>query len=66
MKEKKNLIDRTDRAHLIAEMLSRMEKWFIRYVDTQRDGSREGVTGKGQIGLAGSPGRGKKAFYDGE
>jgi hypothetical protein len=30
-------------------------QWFSRYVDPQLDGTKEAVTGKGQIDRAGSP-----------
>ena len=43
---------------------ARLEEWFVRYVDPTMDGVREAVTGKGQLGLAGPAGGGKKKFGD--
>jgi choline-sulfatase len=36
--------------------------WFARYVDTDRDGAGEAVTGKGQVGLCGAEAEGQPAF----
>ncbi len=39
-----------------------LEQWFIRYTDPGRDGTKEPVTGKGQLDLAGTGGEGRAAF----
>ena len=41
-----------------------LDAWFVRYVDPARDGAREPVTGKGQVGLAGPAGKGEPVFLD--
>ena len=41
---------------------SDLEQWFLRYTDPGRDGTKEPVTGKGQLDLAGIPGKGRRAF----
>ncbi len=43
-------------------MKSRLEEWFVRYTEPMVDGTREPVTGKGQLGLAGPAGRGVQVF----
>ncbi|MBI01887.1 MAG: hypothetical protein CL783_05375, partial [Chloroflexi bacterium] len=35
----------------ISELRSRMEEWFGLYTEPERDGSRQNVKGKGQVGL---------------
>ena len=45
-----------------AKWRGRLEKWFDRYVDPERDGAREPVMGSGQLGLCGAYADGKKAF----
>ena len=64
--ERDNRVDDPDIAGIVTDMRGRLERWFHRYVDSARDGVREGVTGKGQIGLAGMHSKGTKAFYDRE
>ena len=44
-----NLIDDPAQAERVADMAARLEGWFDRYVDPALDGSKEAVTGKGQI-----------------
>jgi arylsulfatase A-like enzyme len=39
-----------------------LEDWFVQYVDPAFDGTHEGVTGKGQLGLAGPAGEGRVAW----
>lgn len=46
----------------VVEMKARLEEWFIRYTDPQKDGRVEAVTGKGQLGLAGPASGGQQAF----
>jgi choline-sulfatase len=47
------------------ELKATLDKWFARYADPARDGSREGVTGFGQVDLAGPAGGGRNAWYPG-
>ena len=47
------------------ELKATLDKWFARYADPARDGSREGVTGFGQVDLAGPAGGGRSAWYPG-
>lgn len=51
--EEHNLIDDPAYEPLILEMRREMESWFNRYVNPEIDGSREGVTGYGQLCMAG-------------
>lgn len=52
--EEYNRIDDAAFAPQILAMRRRMERWFNRYVDPDVDGSREGVTGSGQLCSAGT------------
>ena len=38
----------------ISSLRADLESWYDKYVDPRMDGSKNNVTGKGQIGLAGS------------
>jgi arylsulfatase A-like enzyme len=60
--EEQNLADRPDLSSRIAELRGELEQWFLRYVDPAVDGTREGVTGKGQMGLAGAGANGELRF----
>ncbi|MCB0063058.1 MAG: sulfatase-like hydrolase/transferase [Caldilineaceae bacterium] len=44
------------------EMRERLLTWFARYVDPAKDGSREPVTGSGQLGLCGQAGGEESTF----
>jgi arylsulfatase A-like enzyme len=46
----------------IASLRARLADWFHRYSDPAADGSREGVTGKGQIDRAGIAARGRPNY----
>lgn len=52
--EKTNLIEDESFGPVIFEMRRRMERWFNRYADPDVDGTREGVTGSGQLCSAGT------------
>lgn len=52
--EECNRIDDAAFAPQILAMRRRMERWFNQYVDPDVDGSREGVTGSGQLCSAGT------------
>jgi hypothetical protein len=45
-------------------MLDRLNRWFVTYADPRRDGSREAVTGFGQLELAGPDGQGRKTYQE--
>jgi len=46
----------------VIDLRGRLYDWFALYVDPLLDGSKEPVTGKGQIRLAGPAGKGEDAF----
>jgi len=50
--ETRNRIDDVDCSSRIEALRSEMDQWFDRYVDPERDGSSDPVTGKGQLQLA--------------
>ena len=52
--EEHNLIDDPAMESVILEMRRHMEQWFNRYADPDFDGTREGVTGSGQMCSAGT------------
>jgi hypothetical protein len=60
--ERRNLVDETASWTVIKELKAQLDEWFVRYADPARDGSREPVTGKGQVDLAGAAGQGRTAF----
>ncbi len=62
--EEHNLIDAEDKQRLVTEMKAQLDAWFMQYVDPTRDGTKEPVTGKGQLDLAGIAGQGRVAFGD--
>ena len=52
--EKLNLVDFPEYGERISELRAELEDWYDRYVDPRMDGAKNNVTGRGQIGLAGS------------
>lgn len=48
----------------IADLRERLEQWFARYSDPDRDGFHLPVFGEGQIALVGKAGAGTKAFIE--
>ena len=52
--EKLNLVDLPEYDERISELRAELEDWYDRYVDPRMDGAKNNVTGRGQIGLAGS------------
>ncbi len=60
--EIENLVDHPMLAARVAEMKAQLDDWFLRYADPALDGTREAVTGKGQIDLAGTAGEGRRAY----
>jgi hypothetical protein len=61
--EKTNRVDDKACAEVLTNLRGRLGAWFARYVDPQRDGALEGVTGLGQIDLCGRQGGGRPAFW---
>jgi choline-sulfatase len=62
--EDHNLVNDPAQQTRIVEMGAQLEAWFVRYVDLYLDGTKEPVTGKGQIDLPGVAGAGRRAFED--
>ncbi|MBN1642769.1 MAG: sulfatase-like hydrolase/transferase [Anaerolineae bacterium] len=60
--ERVNLVDDGARQGVVRDLKAGLEAWFVRYVDPALDGTHEGVTGKGQLGLAGPAGKGRRAW----
>ncbi len=60
--EKVNLIDEPQTQKIVAQMNSDLGRWFHRYVDPKKDGTKEAVTGKGQLRRAGLAGEGRQAY----
>lgn len=61
--EEVNLIDDKNYANKILSMRRNMEEWFNHYVNPDVDGSREGVTGSGQLCSAGIYAEQLKKYY---
>ena len=59
--ETTNLLKDAAWQQLGQEMKQRLEEWFARYVNPAIDGAKEAVFGSGQIGLAGTWGKGAPA-----
>jgi len=57
-----NLVRKPDYEPRAQRMRQSLETWFTDYVDPERDGTHEAVTGKGQIDLAGPAANGRKRF----
>jgi arylsulfatase A-like enzyme len=47
----------------VTSLKADLEDWFFLYVDPARDGVREPVTGRGQLGLVGPAAKGQPAFH---
>lgn len=62
--ERNNLIDAPEAEEQRRSMKERLDSWFVSYADPYRDGTREAVTGFGQLELAGPGGQGRKAYYE--
>jgi arylsulfatase A-like enzyme len=64
--EENNLLDderiEDDGKAKAAELRGRLESWFAQYVDPERDGSRQGVTGLGQLDLVMAVKQGREPF----
>ena len=60
--EQNNLAGNVNHSDIENDLRARLTEWFSRYVDPQRDGVREIVTGSGQTGLCGAFADGIQAF----
>jgi len=60
--EEHNLIDDPTQQERVVTLAGQMESWFAAYTDPELDGTKEPVTGKGQVDLAGVRGEGRHAF----
>lgn len=60
--ERHNLVEEEDVQPIRELLKSKLDDWFIQYTDPRKDGTRENVTGSGQLGLAGIHSKGKNNF----
>src|SRR5690625_2826575 len=61
--EENDLIDHPEYETVISSMRTRLEKWFVHYVNPDVDGAKEAVTGAGQGDLAGTKRKVKQSYY---
>lgn len=64
--ERTNLVDEGGQAEVVHDLRSRLDRWFLRYIDPVLDGARMPVTGSGQRDLAGPGNGGRLAFEQGQ
>lgn len=64
--ERRNLYGEAGFERVVEPMKTRLDEWFVRWADPVVDGSREAVSARGQLGLAGPRGQGKQAFHEPE
>ena len=57
-----NLVDKPGFDEVIISLKSKLENWFFKYVDPTKDGTKEAVTGFGQLCFAGIKGEGQKIY----
>ena len=62
--EKRNLYKDPGERARVDELREMLEAWFTEYAEPERDGVRQGVTGRGQIHAVGPAGGGARAFMD--
>ena len=60
--EKENLVDRPEYAQIQAQLLDELQNWYYTYADPAVDGTREGVTGFGQMRRPGIHSEGKPVY----
>lgn len=60
--EENNLYQEMSRQYIVEEMKSRLDKWFMQYVDPNINGVLEPVCGMGQFNFAGIYNKGAKAY----
>lgn len=64
--EKVNLINEEEKKEIVKELKAKLDSWFYKYTDPKLDGTKEAVTGFGQLNLAGPAGKGEMAFHPGD
>jgi arylsulfatase A-like enzyme len=62
--EENNLIDGENHHAVREELQAKLDAFFVRYADPERDGSREAVMGRGQLNIVGPAAKGVKRFGD--
>lgn len=62
--EQQNLADQPQHADIQAELLDTLQKWYVKYADPAVDGTREAVTGMGQMCRSGIYSEGKKVYAE--
>ena len=62
--EEYNLIHQDEHREVHKALQAKLETFFARYADPERDGSREAVMGRGQIDVVGPAAEGRKRFGD--
>ena len=62
--ETRNWFGAPEYAGICAELRERLQKWFVRYADPALDGSREPVTGFGQLGRCGTMAEGREVYAE--
>jgi arylsulfatase A-like enzyme len=60
--ETRNLYGEDAHASTRNELRKALGDWFLRYVDPRRDGTKEPVSGRGQLGLCGADGDGRHQY----
>ena len=60
--EERNLYAHPEHQDQVRQLKGQLEAWFVRYVDPRLDGTKEPVTGKGQLGLCGPAAGGEDNF----
>lgn len=64
--EETNRVSDPGLSNVVKDMKGRLEQWFLEYSDPRIDGSREPVTGKGQVDLAGVLSQGRPSYTEGD
>lgn len=62
--EKKNLIGLSEYEDIRCMLLDRLQKWYVKYTDPAVDGTREAVTGMGQLRRSGIYSQGKLVYAE--
>jgi arylsulfatase A-like enzyme len=62
--EEHNLMGDASKMSIIQQYKARLDAWFARYADPRIDGTREAVTGKGQLQRAGALAEGYPVYAD--
>jgi arylsulfatase A-like enzyme len=60
--ETTNLFDAPEHARTLQQLRKALGDWFLRYVNPERDGTKEPVSGRGQLGLCGADGDGRHQY----